>query len=67
MDFKLLTEVTILNRFVLVTFLEDLIALEYNETFYLKLKPKRTVSSLTGLNVLFCDSLELTISDSDCE
>ena len=53
-----------INHFVLVTFTEDLIALEQNETFYLKLKPR---SAFSGLMVLFCDSLEITIIDSDCK
>lgn len=66
-DFELLTETTSLNNFVLVKFLEDLIALEHNETFFLKLRPKHTVLSLSGLKVLFCDSLKLTIIDSDGE
>ena len=66
-DFELQTEAITINQFVLVKFLEDLIALEHNETFFLKLKPKHAVLFLSELNVLFCDSLELKIVDSDCE
>lgn len=66
-DFIIHTQVAILNKFVIVTFLEDFIALEYNETFYLKLKPRSAVPPLLGLNVLFCDTIEITIVNSDCE
>lgn len=53
------------EKFVIVSFLEDLVALEYNETFFLKLKLRS--SPLVGLNVLFCDTVEITVTDSDSE
>ena len=60
------THMGILDNFVSVTFLEDLVALENNETFYLKLKLKENfMAPATGLNVLFCDTIKLTIKDSD--
>lgn len=63
-DYVVLTEVAILNQFVIVSFLEDLIALELNETFYLKLKPKHSTMPFR-FNVLFCDTIKLEITDSD--
>ena len=62
------TKVAVLNQFVLVTLLEDFTALETEETFHLKLKPRSPLQpSLEGVNVLFCDTIEITIFDRDCE
>lgn len=63
-DFEVFTKVAILNQFVLVFFIEDMVALEYNETFYLILVHQPS-TALSGINVLFCDTIELTITDSD--
>lgn len=66
-DFKVNTDVVILEQFVIVSFLEDLTALEQEETFHLKLRPKSPKSSPAGVNVLFCDTIEMTIVDTGCK
>lgn len=63
-DFKVLTDVAVLNQFVTVVFLEDQIALEKDETFYLSLKA-RGLLGLSGPNVFFCNTINITIIDSD--
>ena len=63
-DFEVFTKVATLNEFVLVSFIEDMVALEYNETFNLILVHQPS-TTLSGINVLFCDTIELTITDSD--
>lgn len=65
-DFEVFTKVAVLDQFVLVFFIEDMVALEYNETFYLTLVHQSS-TVLSGINVLFCDTIELTITDSDGE
>jgi hypothetical protein len=64
-DFTLLTDVAVLQQHVLISFLEDQVALEYDETFYLKLKPRSSGSMITGPNIIFCDTLNITVTDSD--
>ena len=54
----------ILNQFIFVVFLEDQIALEYDETFYLRLRARGS-SGLSGPNVFFCDTIKVTVTDSD--
>lgn len=63
-DFEVLTEVAILDQLVFVSFLEDQIALEHEEIFYLKLK-SRAHTRFSGVNFLFCDTIKVIITDSD--
>lgn len=65
-DYKIETEVAALNQFVLLTFIKDSMALERDETFLLRLKPRQTmIPSLSTFNVFFHDTVRLTIVDTD--
>ena len=54
-----------ISQMVIITFQEDSVALEPNETFQLLLTPENDASMPTALNEFLVDTLDLTIIDQD--